>query len=358
MALRLRRAISLSYSLLHHSLNQPKPLFSISSRILQYPVSASGPSAAVNRSSTQLTRRTFTSTSTLFAKEFDPETEEIGPDSILFEGCDYEHWLITVDFPKDPKPTREQMIETYVNIAAQVFGSVEEAKKRIYALSTTTYEGFQVLCSQETSNKFTGVPGVVFVLPDSYIDPLNKEYGGDKYVNGEIFPRPPPNYGSPSQQNYGSPPQQNYGSPSQQNYGSPPQQNYRSPPQQNYGPPPQEHYRRLPQQDIGPPPRQNYSSPPQQNYVPRGQEGYGNSPNPLPQQSYGPQGTGDQRSSMSPSNNDAYQVNYAQGPKEFQQENIQTHMSPGQSGFTQGSGGGFEQAPVGAPRNFSSRGNN
>lgn len=32
--------------------------------------------------------------------------------------------------------------------------SVEEAKKKIYALSTTTYEGFQVECSEETSNKF------------------------------------------------------------------------------------------------------------------------------------------------------------------------------------------------------------
>ncbi|GER42894.1 plastid developmental protein DAG [Striga asiatica] len=387
MALRLRRAISLSYSLLHHSLHQPKPVFSISSRILQYPVSASGPSAAVNRSSTQLTR-TFTSTSTLFAKVFDPETEEIGPDTIIFEGCDYEHWLITVDFPKDPKPTREQMIETYVNIAAQVFGSVEEAKKRIYALSTTTYEGFQVKCSEETSHKFNDVQGVVFVLPDSYIDPVNKEYGGDKYVNGEIFPRPPPvqygrhdnrnrrgrqeygqqqqNYGPPAHHNQGPPPQQNFnrqplhnqGPPPQQNYRPPPQQdigpqarqNYSLPPQQNYSTPPQQNYSLPPQQNYSPPPQQNYSPPPQQNYAPRGQEGYGR------QKNYGPQGTGDQRSFMPHSNNGAYQGNYAegQGQKEFQQENFRAHMSSGQSGFNQGSGGGFEPAE----RNFSSSGNN
>ena len=30
--------------------------------------------------------------------------------------------LITVDFPKDSSIPREQMIETYINIAAQVFG--------------------------------------------------------------------------------------------------------------------------------------------------------------------------------------------------------------------------------------------
>lgn len=34
--------------------------------------------------------------------------------------------------------------------------SVEEAKKKIYALSTTTYQGFQVLCSEEESEKFKG----------------------------------------------------------------------------------------------------------------------------------------------------------------------------------------------------------
>lgn len=34
--------------------------------------------------------------------------------------------------------------------------SVEEAKKRIYACSTTTYEGFQVLMSEEESEKFHG----------------------------------------------------------------------------------------------------------------------------------------------------------------------------------------------------------
>lgn len=32
---------------------------------------------------------------------------------------------------------------------------MEEAKKKIYALSTTTYQGFQVECSEETSEKFT-----------------------------------------------------------------------------------------------------------------------------------------------------------------------------------------------------------
>ncbi|KAL6494502.1 hypothetical protein OROGR_031302 [Orobanche gracilis] len=296
MAFRLRRVISLSYPLLHHSIHHPRPISSFSSGLFSPTISNRSPTAIP--SSTQLTRQ-FTSTSTLFRKTFDPETDEIGPDSILFEGCDYNHWLITVDFPKDSNLTREQMIETYVNIAAQVFGSVEEAKKNIYALSTTTYVGFQVLCSEETSEKFKSIPGVVFVLPDSYIDPVNKEYGGDKYVNGEIFPRPPPvhygrrdnrdvrrrdNYGPPQRMNYGPPPpQQNRGPPTPpQNYGPPPPpQNYGPPrPPQNYGPP-------TPPQNYGPPtPPQNYGAPtPPPNYgAPTSPRNYGA---PTPPQNYG-----------------------------------------------------------------------
>ncbi|CAL1352612.1 unnamed protein product [Linum trigynum] len=46
--------------------------------------------------------------------------------------------------------------------------------------------------TEEESEKFADVPGVVYVLPDSYLDPVNKEYGGDKYENGVITHRPPP----------------------------------------------------------------------------------------------------------------------------------------------------------------------
>ncbi|KAA3471577.1 multiple organellar RNA editing factor 9, chloroplastic-like [Gossypium australe] len=115
-------------------------------------------------------------------------------ETIMLPGCDYNHWLIVMEFPKDPAPTREQMIETYLNTLATVLGSMEEAKKNMYAFSTTTYTGFQCTISEETSEKFKGLPGVLWVLPDSYIDVKNKDYGGDKYVNGEIIPCKYPTY--------------------------------------------------------------------------------------------------------------------------------------------------------------------
>ncbi|XP_016683917.2 multiple organellar RNA editing factor 9, chloroplastic [Gossypium hirsutum] len=113
-------------------------------------------------------------------------------ETIMLPGCDYNHWLIVMEFPKDPAPTREQMIDTYLNTLATVLGSMKEAKK--YAFSTTTYTGFQCTASEETSEKFKGLPVVLWVLPGSYIEVKNKDYGGDKYINGEITPCKYPTY--------------------------------------------------------------------------------------------------------------------------------------------------------------------
>ncbi|KAL2579386.1 hypothetical protein AAZV13_15G060800 [Glycine max] len=99
-------------------------------------------------------------------------------ETIMLPGCDYNHWLIVMEFPKDPAPTREQMIDTYLDTLATVLGSMEEAKKNMYAFSTTTYTGFQCTVDEATSEKFKGLPGVLWVLPDSYIDVKNKDYGG------------------------------------------------------------------------------------------------------------------------------------------------------------------------------------
>ncbi|EPS69137.1 hypothetical protein M569_05632, partial [Genlisea aurea] len=120
-------------------------------------------------------------------------------ETIMLPGCDYNHWLIVMEFPKDPTPTREQMIDTYLKTLATVLGSMEEAKQNMYAFSTTTYTGFQCTVSEETSEKFKGLPGVLWVLPDSYIDVKNKDYGGDKYINGEIIPCQYPTYQQPKQ---------------------------------------------------------------------------------------------------------------------------------------------------------------
>ncbi|KAH9765950.1 multiple organellar RNA editing factor 3 [Citrus sinensis] len=66
----------------------------------------------------------------------------------------------------------------------------EEAKKKIYSVCTTTYTGFGALIDEELSYKVKGQPGVLWVLPDSYIDVPNKDYGGDLFVDGKVIHRP------------------------------------------------------------------------------------------------------------------------------------------------------------------------
>ncbi|KAK9067890.1 hypothetical protein SSX86_012001 [Deinandra increscens subsp. villosa] len=111
-------------------------------------------------------------------------------ETILLDGCDYEHWLIVMEFPTDPKPSEDEMINSYVKTLATVLESEEEAKKKIYSVSTTTYTGFGALISEELSYKVKGLPGVLWVLPDSYLDVPNKDYGGDLFVDGKVIPRP------------------------------------------------------------------------------------------------------------------------------------------------------------------------
>ncbi|XP_047077405.1 multiple organellar RNA editing factor 2, chloroplastic-like [Lolium rigidum] len=109
----------------------------------------------------------------------------------LFPGCDYEHWLIVMDKPGGDGASKQQMIECYVHTLAKVLGSEEEAKKKIYNVSCERYFGFGCEIDEETSNKLEGIPGVLFVLPDSYVDPEHKDYGAELFVNGEIVQRSP-----------------------------------------------------------------------------------------------------------------------------------------------------------------------
>ncbi|MCD9639134.1 Multiple organellar RNA editing factor 2, chloroplastic [Datura stramonium] len=109
----------------------------------------------------------------------------------LFPGCDYEHWLIVMDKPGGEGAHKQQMIDCYVQTLAKVLGSEEEAKKKIYNVSCERYFGFGCEVDEETANKMEGLPGVLFVLPDSYVDPEYKDYGAELFVNGEIVQRSP-----------------------------------------------------------------------------------------------------------------------------------------------------------------------
>ncbi|XP_058107772.1 multiple organellar RNA editing factor 8, chloroplastic/mitochondrial-like [Magnolia sinica] len=111
-------------------------------------------------------------------------------ETILLEGCDFEHWLIVME-PPEGNPTRDEIIDSYIKTLAQVLGSEEEAKKSIYSVSTRHYFAFGCLVSEELSYKIKPLPRVRWVLPDSYLDVKNKDYGGEPFIDGKAVPYDP-----------------------------------------------------------------------------------------------------------------------------------------------------------------------
>lgn len=93
--------------------------------------------------------------------------------------------------PSNPDITRDEIIENYIKTLAKVLGSEEEARKKIYSVSTRHYFAFGALVSEELSYKIKELEGVRWVLPDSYLDVKNKDYGGEPFINGEAVPYDP-----------------------------------------------------------------------------------------------------------------------------------------------------------------------
>ncbi|GFP86546.1 dag protein chloroplastic, partial [Phtheirospermum japonicum] len=71
----------------------------------------------------------------------------------LFPGSNYEHWLIVMDNPGGEGATKQQMIDCSIQTPAKVFGSEEEANKKIYNVLCKRYFGFGCAIDEETSNK-------------------------------------------------------------------------------------------------------------------------------------------------------------------------------------------------------------
>ncbi|PON45704.1 Multiple organellar RNA editing factor 8/mitochondrial [Parasponia andersonii] len=223
-------------------------------------------------------------------------------ETILLDGCDFEHWLVVME-PPEGDVTRDEIIDSYIKTLAMVVGSEDEARMKIYSVSTRCYFAFGALVSEELSYKIKELPRVRWVLPDSYLDVKNKDYGGEPFVDGQAVPYDPKyheewlrnnaranerNRRNDRPRNFdrsrnferrrenmqnrdfqrGAPPIPNqsvqnagpnpHGMPPSSNMGPPPAN--MGPPPANMGPPPPSNY--------GPPPPSNYGPPPSSNYGP------------------------------------------------------------------------------------------
>ncbi|KAG2599058.1 hypothetical protein PVAP13_5KG411900 [Panicum virgatum] len=102
-------------------------------------------------------------------------------EQVLLPGCDFEHWLVYTEPPpgdaSNPDAPRDVIIDSYIKTLAQVVGSDEEARQKIYSVSTRHYFAFGALVSEEFYWKLKELPMVLHVAPDLYLDVKNKEYG-------------------------------------------------------------------------------------------------------------------------------------------------------------------------------------
>ncbi|KAI3968336.1 hypothetical protein MKW92_052325 [Papaver armeniacum] len=112
------------------------------------------------------------------------------PRLILLDGMDYEHWVIVMEKPQG-EPTRDEIIATYINTLAKLLGSEEEARMKIYSVSTRYQFAFGALISEDQRYKIRELPGVRRVFPDAYMDAANKDYGGEPFINGKAVPYDP-----------------------------------------------------------------------------------------------------------------------------------------------------------------------
>lgn len=116
--IRFRRGLNV-LSGLHQSFSTTATPFSVTIR-----GTISSPDSLWESSNVGAQSRSFRSSSiSLLSGRFSqPQTnipDEIGPDTILFEGCDYNHWLITINFPKDNTLTPEEKVRIYEETCAK-----------------------------------------------------------------------------------------------------------------------------------------------------------------------------------------------------------------------------------------------
>ncbi|KAA0038987.1 hypothetical protein IC582_013363 [Cucumis melo] len=123
-----------------------------------------------------------------FSTSDDPKPN--GPPTFSDDGCDFKHWLVVMDL-RGAELTRDEMINIYIKTLAMVVGSEEEARMKMYSVSTKFFFSFGCLVSEELSHKIKELPKVLWVIPDSYTDIENKNYGGEPFINGQAVPYDP-----------------------------------------------------------------------------------------------------------------------------------------------------------------------
>ncbi|XBH71192.1 hypothetical protein VPH35_098692 [Triticum aestivum] len=83
----------------------------------------------------------------------------------------------------------DEIIDSYIKTLAQVIG--RRSKDEDLLCVNSALFCFGALISDELSYKLKELPKVRWVLPDSYLDVRNKDYGGEPFIDGQAVPYDP-----------------------------------------------------------------------------------------------------------------------------------------------------------------------
>lgn len=104
------------------------------------------------------------------------------------QGSFDDNWYVLMDKPQGDL-SRDDLINLYIKMLADVAGcSEQEARMKIYWVSTKFYYGFGAVMDEDTVEKFDSIPGIWDVYADSYEDVERKKYRGEPFINGEAVP--------------------------------------------------------------------------------------------------------------------------------------------------------------------------
>ncbi|KAK8557445.1 hypothetical protein V6N13_013716 [Hibiscus sabdariffa] len=119
-------------------------------------------------------------------------------ETILLDGCDYEHWLIVLEFPEDPKLSEEEMIDAYVKTLASVDYLVCSGfcRIRISMFRTKIMEGICLLMGKSSIGhniqvRFSHLaPEFEDVVKDMLEDDVFCYYGEEPPITADVFGLP------------------------------------------------------------------------------------------------------------------------------------------------------------------------
>ncbi|CAN6561054.1 unnamed protein product [Malus baccata var. baccata] len=162
--------------------------------------------ASAGRISPAIVRCLSTRSMTSSLKDPNPNWSNWPPkETILLAGCDFEHWLVVMEAPQGDI-TRDEVINSYIKTLATVVGrkllfeKIQEVVSLLGEGSILLWSDFGITIAvafdiqnlnynptlwQGLNDLLNKLPGVRWVLPNSYLDVKNKDYGGEPFINGQ-----------------------------------------------------------------------------------------------------------------------------------------------------------------------------